>query len=62
MLNRKRRLLEFQVGNKVMLKLSPQVWKQITVKRGHKGLIQPYEGPFKVLKKVGNVTYSQCLA
>jgi hypothetical protein len=27
--NQKRRLLEFSVGDKVLLKLTPQIWKKI---------------------------------
>lgn len=51
-----RRPLEFQVREKVMLKLSLQVWKRITAKKGNKGMIKQYEGVFEVLKKVGDVT------
>jgi ribosomal protein L21E len=52
-----RRSLEFQVGDKVMLKLTPQMWKKLTSKRWHKGLVQRYDGPFKVVKRVGLVAY-----
>ena len=52
-----RRFLEFQVGDKVMLKLTPQVWKRITKRQVHKGLIQRYDGPFEVLRRVGKLAY-----
>lgn len=52
-----RRSLKFSMGDKVLLKLSPHIWKKLKSRIIHKGLVQKYEGPFKVLKKVGNVTY-----
>ena len=55
--DKKRRALEFNVGDMVMLKLTPQIWKKITSKRYHKGLVQKYDGPFEVVKKVGSVAY-----
>ncbi|GJR24982.1 putative reverse transcriptase domain-containing protein [Tanacetum coccineum] len=51
----KRKLMEFQVGDKVMLKVSP--WKGV-VHFGKKEKLNPrYVGPFKVLEKVGSVAY-----
>ncbi|GJT56212.1 putative reverse transcriptase domain-containing protein [Tanacetum coccineum] len=51
----KRKLMEFQVGDKVMLKVSP--WK-VVVRFGKWGKLNPwYVGPFKVLEKVGEVSY-----
>ncbi|GJW97852.1 putative reverse transcriptase domain-containing protein [Tanacetum coccineum] len=51
----KRKPVEFQVGDNVMLKVSP--WKGV-VRFGKRGKLNPkYVGPFKVLKKVGAVAY-----
>nr|GEW39178.1 retrotransposon protein, putative, Ty3-gypsy subclass [Tanacetum cinerariifolium] len=51
----RRKPLEFQVGDRVMLKVSP--WK-IVVHFGKRGKLNPrYIGPFKVLTKVGTVSY-----
>ncbi|GKD89188.1 hypothetical protein Tco_1364695 [Tanacetum coccineum] len=47
--------LEFQVGNKVTLKVSP--WKGV-IHFGKRGKLNPrYNGPFKILAKVGTVVY-----
>ncbi|GJW18184.1 hypothetical protein Tco_0025620 [Tanacetum coccineum] len=47
--------LEFEVGDKVMLKVSP--WK-VVILFGKRGKLNPrYIGPFKILAKVGTVTY-----
>ncbi|GJU75832.1 putative reverse transcriptase domain-containing protein [Tanacetum coccineum] len=51
----KRKPMEFQVGDKVMLKVSP--WKGV-VRFGKRGKLNPrYVGPFKVIEKVGTVAY-----
>ncbi|GJR25764.1 hypothetical protein Tco_1101996 [Tanacetum coccineum] len=51
----KHKPMEFQVGDKVMLKVSP--WKGV-VRFGKRGKLNPrYVGLFKVLEKVGSVAY-----
>ncbi|GJS62165.1 putative reverse transcriptase domain-containing protein [Tanacetum coccineum] len=47
--------LEFEVGDKVMLKVSP--WKGV-IRFGKQGKLNPrYIGPFKILAKVGTLAY-----
>nr|GEU32788.1 putative reverse transcriptase domain-containing protein [Tanacetum cinerariifolium] len=51
----KRKPMEFQVGDKVMLKVLP--WKGV-VRFGKRGKLNPKDvGPFKVLEKIGKVAY-----
>ncbi|GKD20865.1 hypothetical protein Tco_1222568, partial [Tanacetum coccineum] len=51
----RRKPLEFQVGDKVMLKVSP--WKGV-IHFGKRGKLNPhYIGPFKIIAKVGTVAY-----
>ncbi|GJV46675.1 putative reverse transcriptase domain-containing protein [Tanacetum coccineum] len=51
----RRKPLEFQIGDKVMLKVSP--WKGV-IRFGKRGKLNPrYIGPFKSIDKVGTVAY-----
>ena len=51
----RRKPLEFQVGNRVMLKVSP--WKGVVrfIKRGK--LAPRYVGPFEIVERIGAVAY-----
>nr|GFA16491.1 putative reverse transcriptase domain-containing protein [Tanacetum cinerariifolium] len=51
----KRRLTEFEVGDKVMLKVSP--WKGVIHFGKHGKLSQRFIGPFKVIERIGPVAY-----
>ncbi|GJZ49272.1 putative reverse transcriptase domain-containing protein [Tanacetum coccineum] len=53
--DRKRKPMEFEIGDRVMLKVSP--WKGV-VRFGKRGKLNPrYVRPFRVLAKVGKVAY-----
>ncbi|GJZ75988.1 hypothetical protein Tco_0640453 [Tanacetum coccineum] len=53
--DKRRKPLEFQVGDKVMLKVSP--WKGV-IRFGKRGKLNPhYIIPFKILAKVGTIAY-----
>ncbi|GJX32586.1 putative reverse transcriptase domain-containing protein [Tanacetum coccineum] len=53
--NKRRKPLEFQVGDRVLLKVSP--WKGV-VRFGKKGKLAPrYVGPFEIVEHVGPVAY-----
>ncbi|KAM0044994.1 putative nucleotidyltransferase, Ribonuclease H [Helianthus debilis subsp. tardiflorus] len=50
-----RKPMEFEVGDHVLLKVSP--WKGV-VRFGKKGKLAPrYVGPFKILERIGKVAY-----
>ncbi|KAH9657886.1 Endonuclease [Citrus sinensis] len=51
----RRRHVEYKEGDQVMIKLLPQQFK--TLRKVHKGLVRRYEGPFRVVRRVGNVSY-----
>nr|GFB50215.1 retrotransposon protein, putative, Ty3-gypsy subclass [Tanacetum cinerariifolium] len=51
----KRRLTEFEVGDKVMLKVSP--WRGVIRFGKHRKLSPRFIGPFKVIKRIGPVAY-----
>ncbi|GJW56670.1 putative reverse transcriptase domain-containing protein, partial [Tanacetum coccineum] len=54
--NVRRKPLEFQVGDRVMLKVSP---RKGVIRFGKRGKLNPrYIGPFKILKRVGLVAYT----
>ncbi|GKV41043.1 hypothetical protein SLEP1_g48622 [Rubroshorea leprosula] len=53
--DKKRRPLEFRVGDLVMVKLPAQQFK--AYRQVHKGLVRRYEGPYPILGKVGKVSY-----
>ncbi|GKA11430.1 putative reverse transcriptase domain-containing protein [Tanacetum coccineum] len=54
--NVRRKPLEFQVGDRVMLKVSPQ---KGVIRFRKRGKLNPrYIGPFKILKRVGQVAYT----
>ena len=54
-----RKNINFEVGEPVLLKVSP--WKGL-IRFGKKGKLSPrYVGPFEILKKVGKVAYELAL-
>nr|GEY25670.1 hypothetical protein [Tanacetum cinerariifolium] len=51
----KRKLTEFKVGDKVMLKVSP--WRGV-IRFGKRGKLSPrFIGPFKVIERIGPIAY-----
>ncbi|KAJ0752560.1 putative nucleotidyltransferase, Ribonuclease H [Helianthus annuus] len=53
--DKRRKPLEFQVGDRVLLKVSP--WKGV-VRFGKQGKLNPrYVGPFEIIEKIGKVAY-----
>ncbi|KAI3672993.1 hypothetical protein L6452_39099 [Arctium lappa] len=53
--DKRRKPIEFQVGDKVMLKISP--WKGVVRFRKRGKLSPRYIGPYKIIKRVGEVAY-----
>ncbi|TXG71332.1 hypothetical protein EZV62_006267 [Acer yangbiense] len=51
----RRRHIEFNEGDLVLVKLLPQQFKSL--RQVHKGLVRKYEGPFPIIKRVGKVSY-----
>jgi hypothetical protein len=47
--------LEFSEGGKVLLKLTSQIWKKITWKTKHRGLVPRYDILFEIMEKMGLV-------
>ncbi|XP_076935674.1 uncharacterized protein LOC143602470 [Bidens hawaiensis] len=58
--DKRRRPIEFEEGDRVMLKVSP--WKGIIRFRNMGKLSPRFIGPFRILKRVGEVAYRKCLA
>ncbi|GKD43264.1 hypothetical protein Tco_1267909, partial [Tanacetum coccineum] len=51
----RRKPMEFNVGDMVMLKVSP--WKGV-IRLGKRGKLSPrYVGPFRIIKRIGPVAY-----
>ena len=54
--DKKRRNMEFQVGEMVLLRLHPYR-QQTAFKRVHQKLASKFYGPYQIEKKIGNVAY-----
>ncbi|GKF83337.1 hypothetical protein Tco_0244993, partial [Tanacetum coccineum] len=52
--DKRRKPLEFEVGDHVLLKVSP--WKSVVCFR-KKGLAPRYVGPFEILERIGPIAY-----
>ena len=49
--------MEFEEVKKLLLKLTPQIWKKILNKQSQRGLIPKYDGLFEIVKRIGIVAY-----
>ncbi|OIT19222.1 hypothetical protein A4A49_62090, partial [Nicotiana attenuata] len=52
---RKRRPVNYRIGDKVMVKLNPRQFKSLRVI--NQNLIRRYEGPFEITAKVGKISF-----
>ena len=50
-----RRAVEFQVGEKVLVKLYPE--RKAIFRGHHRGLIRKYDGPFPIVQRIGKLAY-----
>ena len=53
--DKRRKPLEFDIGDYVLLKVSP--WKGVVRFGKKRKLVPQYVGPFKILERIGKVTY-----
>ncbi|KAA0040658.1 hypothetical protein IC582_025605 [Cucumis melo] len=53
--DKKRRPKEYEIGDKVLVKLLPNQFKSL--RKVHKGLVRRYEGPFSIIERVGKAAY-----
>ena len=53
--DRKRRPMDYQIGDRVMVKLNPRQFKSL--QSVNQNLIRKYEGPFEITAKVGKISY-----
>ena len=53
--DRKRRPVDYRIGDRVMVKLNPRQFKSL--RSVSQSLIRKYEGPFEIIAKAGNISY-----
>ena len=53
--DRKRRPMDYQIEDRVMVKLNPRQFKSL--QSVNQNLIRKYEGPFEITAKVGKISY-----
>ena len=49
--------MEFDIGDRVLLKLTPQTWKNIVGNNQHHELVPKYDGSFEVMGSVVAIAY-----